>query len=62
VVLQATISKNGGVGALRVISGPAMLRQAALDSVKSWRFRPYMLDGEPVEVDTQVNVSFALAQ
>jgi protein TonB len=62
VVIQATISKNGGVGALRVISGPAMLRQAALDSVKSWRFRPYMLDGEPVEVDTQVNVSFALAQ
>jgi protein TonB len=62
VVIQATISKNGGVGNLRVISGPAMLRQAALDSVKSWRFRPYLLDGEPVEADTQVNVTFALAQ
>lgn len=62
VVIQATISKNGGVGNLRVISGPAMLRQAAMDSVKNWRFRPYLLDGEPVEADTQVNVTFALAQ
>jgi protein TonB len=62
VVIQATISKNGGVGNLRVVSGPAMLRQAALDAVKNWRFRPYLLDGEPVEVDTAVNVTFALAQ
>jgi protein TonB len=62
VVIQATISKTGAVGNLRAVSGPAMLRQAALDSVKTWRFRPYMLDGEPVEVDTTVNVTFALAQ
>jgi protein TonB len=62
VVIQATISKNGGVGNLRVVSGPAMLRQSALDAVKNWRFRPYLLDGEPVEVDTAVNVTFALAQ
>jgi protein TonB len=62
VVIQAAISKNGSVGNLRVVSGPAMLRQAALDAVKTWRFRPYMLDGEPVEVDTTVNVTFALSQ
>jgi protein TonB len=62
VVIQATISKNGAVGNLRVVSGPAMLRQAALDAVKNWRFRPYLLDGEPVEVNTAMNVTFALAQ
>jgi periplasmic protein TonB len=62
VVVQATISKTGGVGNLRVVGGPAMLRQAALDAVKNWRFRPYMLNGEPVETDTTVSVNFALAQ
>jgi protein TonB len=62
VVIQATISKAGAIGNLRVVSGPPLLRQAALDAVKTWRFRPYMLDGEPVDVDTAVNVTFAMAQ
>jgi protein TonB len=62
VVIQATISRGGSVENLRVISGPAMLRQAAQDAVRTWRFRPYLLDGEPVEVETTVNVTFALAQ
>jgi protein TonB len=62
VVIQATIAKSGAVGNLRAVSGPAMLRQAALDSVKNWRFKPYMLDGEPIEVDTTVNVNFVLPQ
>ena len=62
VVIQATISKTGGVGNLRAVSGPKMLQQAALDAVRNWRFRPYLLDGEPVETDTTVNVTFALAQ
>jgi len=62
VVIQATISKSGAVSNLRAVSGSAMLRQSALDAVKTWRFRPYMLDGQPVEVDTTVSVNFALAQ
>lgn len=60
VVLQATISKNGTIENLRVASGPELLRQAALDAVKQWRYRPYLLNGEPVEVETTVNVEFKL--
>jgi protein TonB len=62
VVLQATISKSGTIENLRVVSGPAMLQQAALDAVKDWRYRPYQLDGEPIEVETTVNVVFTLGR
>ena len=60
VVIQATISKTGSIENPHVVSGPAMLRQAALDAVKTGAYRPYMLDGEPVDVETTVNVNFAL--
>jgi protein TonB len=60
VVIEATISKTGQVENLRVVNGPTMLRQSALDAVKTWRYRPYLLDGEPVEVETTVNVTFTL--
>jgi protein TonB len=60
VVLQATISKSGTIENLQVISGPAMLQQAALDAVKTWRYRPYLLNQQPVEVETTVNVIFKL--
>ena len=60
VVLQATISKTGGIENLRVVSGPPMLQQAAMDAVRSWRYRPYLLNGDPVEVETTVNVVFNL--
>ena len=60
VVLQATISKTGTIENAHVVSGPAMLQQAALDAIRTWRYRPYLLNGEPVEVDTQVNVVFSL--
>jgi protein TonB len=60
VVIQATISKYGTIQNPRVVSGSTMLRQAALDAVKSWRYKPYVLDGEPVEVETTVSVSFNL--
>jgi TonB family protein len=60
VVLQATIGKDGRIENLRVISGPEQLQQAALDAVKQWIYRPYLLDGEPVEVETRINVVFTL--
>ena len=60
VVLQATISKSGNIENLRVVSGPALLQQAAVDAVRHWRYRPYLLNGEPVEVETTVNVEFTL--
>jgi protein TonB len=60
VVLQATISKTGSIENLHIISGPAMLQQAAMQAVRSWRYRPYLLNNEPVEVETTVNVIFSL--
>jgi protein TonB len=60
VVLQAKISKTGSIEDLHVISGPAMLQQAAMDAVRSWRYRPYLLNNDPVEVETTVNVIFTL--
>lgn len=60
VVLQAMISKTGTIEGLHVISGPAMLQQAAIDAVKTWRYRPYLLNDQPVEVETTINVIFKL--
>ncbi len=60
VVLQATISRAGTIENLRVISGPIMLQQAAIKAVQLWRYRPYLLNGEPVEVETSVNVIFKM--
>jgi protein TonB len=62
VVLQATISRSGTIENLRVAGGPAMLQQAAMDAVKTWLYRPYLLSGEPVEVETTVNVVFKLEE
>ena len=61
VVLAAEISKEGTIQNLRVISGPPLLIQSALEAVKQWRYRPYILNGEPVEVETMVTVNFSLA-
>ncbi len=60
VVLQAVISKTGDIINLQAISGHPMLVPAALDAVKQWKYKPYILNGEPVEVDTQVTVNFTL--
>jgi len=60
VVLEATISKSGAIENLKAVSGPPMLYQAAIDAVRQWRYKPYMLNGEPVEVGTTVNVIFSL--
>jgi periplasmic protein TonB len=61
VVLQAQISKEGNIENLQLISGHPMLAPAAIEAVKQWKYRPYLLNGEPVEVDTQVQVNFTLA-
>jgi TonB family protein len=60
VVMQAVISKSGLVGHLRVIDGDPLLRSAASEAVSKWRYRPYMMNGEPVEVATTVSVDFRL--
>jgi protein TonB len=60
VVLQATISKNGSVQNLKVLSGPQILRNAALEAVRSWRYKPYLLYDYPVDVETTVVVDFNL--
>ncbi len=61
VVLQANISKTGAIENLRVVSGPVMLRQSALDAVHTWRYKPYKLNNEPVDIETTINVIFSLA-
>ena len=60
VVLQATISRNGAIEKLRVLSGPPLLQQAALDAVRSWRYQAYQLNGQPVAVETTISVIFSL--
>jgi TonB family protein len=60
VVLQAVIGTDGHISDLQVISGPPMLQQAALDTVSTWTYRPYLLNGDPVEVNTTINVVFTL--
>ena len=60
VVLRAMISREGIIENLQVLSGPGMLPPAAVDAVRQWRHWPYVLNGEPVEVETQVTVNFVL--
>ncbi|HXZ33795.1 MAG TPA: energy transducer TonB [Terriglobales bacterium] len=61
VLLQAEISKEGTIENLRLISGHPMLAPAAIEAVKQWRYKPYILNGEPVEVETQITVNFTLS-
>jgi len=60
VVLTAIISKDGTIQDVRVLGGHPLLVQAALDAVRQWRYKPYLLNGEPVEVETTVTVNFTL--
>src|SRR5579863_3076431 len=61
VVLRAVISKDGSIENLSLVSGHPMLAPAAIEAVKQWKYKPYLLNGEPVEVDTEVLVNFTLA-
>ena len=61
VVLRAVISRDGTIENLQVLSGHPLLIQAALNAVRQWRYRPYVLNREPVEVETEVKVNFILS-
>ena len=60
VLLKATISKEGRIADLQLISGPKELAGAAMGAVQQWRYRPYLLMSNPVEVETQIQVNFQL--
>jgi len=60
VILVAIISKAGTIEKLHALSGHPMLVPAAVDAVSQWRYRPYILNSEPVEVETQITVNFTL--
>ena len=61
VVLRAIIGKDGKIKDLKPVSGPEMLVRPAVGAVEQWLYKPYMLMGEPVEVETQIIVNFQLA-
>jgi protein TonB len=60
VELLATISKDGNISAVKTLSGDAQLSHAAVEAVKQWKYKPYLLNGEPVEIQTQITVKFKL--
>ena len=60
VVLRAVISKNGSIEQLELVSGPPLLAKSAMDAVTQWRYQPTVLNGQPVEVDTTIDVVFSL--
>lgn len=62
VVLNAVIGKDGSVTDLKVDSGPKELRQSSLDAVKQWKYKPYLLNGQPVAVKTTINITYTLAE
>jgi periplasmic protein TonB len=62
VQLLATVSKKGDISAVKILSGDPNLAHAAVDAVKQWKYKPYLLDGSPVEMQTQITVKFKLPQ
>lgn len=62
VVLHAVVSRDGEIEDLQVVSGPGELAGSAVDAVRQWKYKPYLLNGEPVEVETTVNVNYTLAE
>lgn len=62
VVLEVRIGADGSVQDVRVASGPPLLAQAASDAVKQWKFKPHLVNGSPVEMQTMVTLNFRLPQ
>jgi TonB family protein len=61
VVLEALISKTGGIQDIQVLSGPAILSEAAREAVKQWHFKPYYQAGRPVETEARITVNFTIS-
>ena len=62
VVLSAVIGKDGSVESVKVVSGHPLLTQAAVDAVRRWRYKPYYLNGEAVQAETEIKVKFSPPQ
>jgi protein TonB len=62
VELEAVIGKDGTIEELKVLRGHPLLVKAALDAVRQWRYQPTLLNGEPIEVVTEITVNFKLAE
>lgn len=62
VIVKAVISREGSIEQAQVISGQGMLSNAALDAIRQWKYRPYYLNNEPIEVETQITVNFILGR
>jgi len=62
VLMHAIIGKDGDIATLELISGHPALAPAAIEAVKQWKYKPYLLNGKPVEVDTQIQVNFTLSE
>ena len=60
VQLQANISKEGNITSIKVLSGDPLLTRAAVDAVRQWKYKPYQLDGQPLEIQTPITVNFNL--
>jgi protein TonB len=60
VELLATISKQGTITRIQMLSGDALLAKSAVDAVRQWKYHPYLLNGEPVEIQTQITINFNL--
>jgi protein TonB len=60
VELLATVSRDGAITGVKVLSGESILAKSAVEAVRQWKYRPYLLNGEPVEIETQITVKFTL--
>ncbi len=61
VILHVVISQQGDVAEVSVVSGDPMLTESAIEAAKQWKYRPYLLNGNPVEVETQFQLNFVLS-
>ena len=62
VIINAVISKEGYIQEPRVLAGPQLLQEPAMDAIRQWVYQPYLVDGDPVEIETQINVIFSLSK